>query len=68
MRVTWKQELSRQEAESVIDSVDKARDNYVKRYTGLSRYDTRNYDLVINMDHLTEDEAVDLILAYLGAK
>lgn len=67
MRVTWKQGLDRREAESVIDSVDQARDNYVKRYTGLSRYDVRNYDLVINMDHLTEDEAVDLILEYLGA-
>ena len=28
------------------------RENYVKKYTGTSRYDTRNYDLVINMDDL----------------
>ena len=62
-----KQDLSREEAERVIDKVDKSRDNYVRRYTGKSRYDSRNYDLVINMDGLTEDEAVEVILAYIRA-
>ena len=66
-RVMRKQELTREQAEAVIDSLDKTRDNYVQRYTGLSRYDARNYHLVINMDYLTEEEAVDLILKYLGA-
>ena len=66
-RVMRKQELTREQAEAVIDSLDKTRDNYVQRYTGVSRYDARNYHLVINMDYLTEDEAVDLILKYLGA-
>jgi cytidylate kinase len=65
-RVMRKQELSRDQAEALIDSVDETRDNYVRRYTGVTRYDARNYDLVLNMDHLTEDEAVNLILAYLG--
>lgn len=66
-RVMQKQDLSREEAERVIDKVDKSRDNYVRRYTGKSRYDSRNYDLVINMDGLTEDEAVEVILAYIRA-
>lgn len=66
-RVMRKQGLTREQAEAVIDSLDKTRDNYVQRYTGLSRYDARNYHLVINMDYLTEEEAVDLILKYLGA-
>jgi hypothetical protein len=61
-----KQNLSRQKAEEVIDSVDKARDNYVKRYTGQSRYDARNYHIVLNMDYITEDQAVAMILSYLG--
>ena len=65
-RIMEKQNLSRQKAEEVIDSVDKARDNYVQRYTGQSRYDARNYHIVLNMDYLTEDKAVDLILAYLS--
>lgn len=64
-RVMRRQELSREQAELVVDSIDKTRENYVRRYTDTSRYDSRNYDLVINMDHLTEDEAVDLILSYL---
>ena len=66
-RVMRKQDISREEAERVIKKVDKARDNFVKRYTGRSRYDARNYDLVINMDGLSEDDAVDVILAYIRA-
>jgi len=66
-RVMRKQALSHEEAEKVIDRVDKYRDNYVKRYTGMSRYDARNYHLVINMDGLSEDEAVEIILAYINA-
>lgn len=65
-RIMDKQNLSRDKAEEVIDSVDKARDNYVKRYTGQSRYDARNYHIVLNMDYITEDQAVAMILSYLG--
>ena len=65
-RIMTKQNLSREEAEKVIKKVDDMRENYVKKYTGTSRYDTRNYDLVINMEGKTEDEAVDLILQYIG--
>ena len=61
-----KQNLTREKAEQVIESVDKARDNYVLRYTGQSRFDARNYNIVLNMDYLTEDKAVELILGYLG--
>ena len=65
-RIMDKQNLPRQKAEEVIDSVDKARDNYVQRYTGQSRYDARNYHIVLNMDYITEDQAVAMILSYLG--
>lgn len=65
-RIMSKQNLSREKAAEVLDSVDKARDNYVLRYTGQSRYDARNYHIVLNMDYITEDQAVDLILSYLG--
>jgi cytidylate kinase len=65
-RIMDKQNLSREEAEQVIKKVDEMRENYVKKYTGTSRYDTRNYDLVINMEGKTEDEAVELILQYIG--
>jgi cytidylate kinase len=59
---------TRQEAEKVIKLVDKQRENYVSKYTKSSRYDTRNYDLVINMANINEDLAVKLILDYIGVK
>ena len=65
-RVMRKQQLSREEAEKVIKKVDKMRENYVNKYTGTSRYDTRNYDLVISMEGKTENEVVDMILKYIG--
>ena len=65
-RVMKKQGLPLEQAQALVDQVDKMRENYVQRYTGLSRYDARNYDLVINMDLLSEDEAVELIMAYIG--
>ena len=64
-RIMRKQHLTEEQAAALIDSIDQSRENYIQRYTGQSRYDARNYDLVINMDRLTEDEAVDLILAYV---
>ncbi|MBQ8152452.1 MAG: cytidylate kinase-like family protein [Prevotella sp.] len=65
-RVMRKQELSREDAEETIKRVDKMRENYVQKYTSTSRYDTRNYDLVINMDGKTEDEVADMIFNYIG--
>lgn len=64
-RVVRKQGLTREQAIEVIERVDKMRDNYVKRYTGKSRYDARNYNITLNMDNITEDEAVDIILEYI---
>ena len=64
-RVMRKQQLSREEAMAAIERVDKARDNYVQRYTGKSRNDARNYDLCLNMDSLSEDDAVELILSFI---
>ncbi|MBQ7623627.1 MAG: cytidylate kinase-like family protein [Bacteroidales bacterium] len=65
-RVMQKQGLTREQAAAVVDSVDDTRENYIRRYAGVSRYDARNYDLSINMDFLSEDEAVELILRFLG--
>ena len=64
-RLVRKRGITYQQAHEIIKQVDEARENYVKKYTGSSRYDTRNYDLVINMDNHTEDEALDIILKYI---
>lgn len=65
-RVSRKQGLTEEEAAILIDKIDRDRNNYIERYTGTSRYDLRNYHLVLNMDTLTEDKAVELILKYIG--
>jgi len=67
-RVTRKQGVTPEEARKIIDKVDKMRENYVKKYTKTSRYDPRNYDLVISADGKTEDEIVEFILLYIGQK
>lgn len=65
-RVMHKQNLTEEEAKKVIAKVDEMRENYVKEYTKSSRYDTRNYDLVILADGKTEDEMVELIMDFIG--
>ena len=64
-RVMRKQGISEKEALKAINEVDQMRENYVKKHTGTSRYDTRNYDIVIKADGKTEDEIVDIIMMYL---
>lgn len=65
-RVVRKQNLTAEQAALLIDKIDKDRENYIKSYAGVSRYDLRNYHLVLNMDNLTEEDAVELILKYIG--
>ena len=65
-RVMRKQGLSRKEAEDTIKKVDTMRENYVKHFAKTSRYDTRNYDLVISMDGKDEDSVVELIEQFIG--
>ncbi len=64
-RLMNKQGISEKEALRIINQVDLMRENYVKKHTGTSRYDTRNYDIVIKADGKTEDEIVDIIMMYL---
>ena len=65
-RVMRKQDLTEEQARKIIDKVDNMRENYVKEYTKTSRYDTRNYDLVISADGKSEDEIVDIIMHFIG--
>ena len=65
-RVMAKQGISEKEAKKIIKEVDETREEYMKNNAHTSRYDTRNYDLVIKMDDKTEEEAVNVILAFIG--
>lgn len=65
-RLMRKRNMTEDEARKTIAQVDKMRENYVKKFTDTSRYDTRNYDLVIKADGKTEDEIVDIIMHVIG--
>ena len=65
-RVMDKQDLTEKEARKVIKEVDETREEVLKNNARTSRYDARNYDLVIKMDGKTEEEAVNVILAFIG--
>ena len=64
-RVAQKKGISEEEARKIIKKVDKMRENYVKRFAGTTRYDTRNYDLVITAGCKTEEQIADQILSYI---
>ena len=65
-RIMTKRGISEKEAKKIIDEVDASREECLKNNAHTSRYDTRNYDLVIKMDGKTEEEAANVILAYIG--
>ena len=65
-RVMRRQNVNEQEARDIIARMDTSREAYVKKYEDTSRYDTRNYDLVISMDDLTEDDAVEVIMSLIN--
>jgi len=65
-RIMERQGVGEQEARDIIAKVDASRETYVKKYEDTSRYDTRNYQLVLSMDTLSEDAAVEVIMAYIG--
>lgn len=64
-RIMEKQNVSEVEAERIVERVDTQRENFIRRYTDTSRYDARNYDLVLNVDSLSNEEAVEIILKYI---
>jgi len=67
-RIALKQGVSPEEAGQLIDRIDAARETYIKRISGLDRYDSRNYNLMLDMANLTEEQAVQCILDYIGIK
>lgn len=57
--------MREEEAIAAIDKFDKGREAYTKKFSGKSRYDARNYDLVINVTHMSVSQAVELIMDYI---
>lgn len=66
-RIMARQNVTEQQARDIITKLDADRETYIQKYEDTSRYDTRNYQLVISMDDLSEDAAVAVIMAYINA-
>lgn len=64
-RVVDRQGLTEDQAAKLIRSIDLARENYIQRYAGVSRYDARNYDLALKADGHSEEQLASIILACL---
>ena len=65
-RIMRRQNVSEQEARDIITRMDSSRETYIQKYEDTSRYDTRNYQLVISTDELSEDDAVEVIMNYIN--
>ena len=55
-RLMERQNVDEQGAHEIMERADKARENYTKSFAGTSRYDARNYDMVINVSGFTTDQ------------
>jgi cytidylate kinase len=64
-RIMRRRNVTMEEARDIIAKMDSSREAYIKKYEDTSRYDTRNYQLVISMDGLTEDDAAEIIMQYI---
>lgn len=55
-------------ADALIDKVDEARENFTKTFSGKTRYDARNYDLVLNVAGLEPKEVARFIAECVHCK
>ena len=66
-RLMHKRGVSDAEARAIIKEMDESRETFIQKYDNTTRYDTRNYQLVISMDDMTPDAAADVIMAYINS-
>jgi cytidylate kinase len=65
-RVAHDENLSEKDAARSVDSSDSARADYLKRFYGTKSESPTQYDLVVNTDRLTPDEAVATVRRAAG--
>ena len=65
-RIMNRKNVTMDKAKAIIAKMDASREAYIKKYVDTTRYDTRNYNLVIQMDDLTEDDAAEIIIDYFN--
>lgn len=65
-RIMNRKNVTMEQARDIIAKMDATRETYIKKYEDTTRYDTRNYQLVISMDDLTENDAAEIIIDYVN--
>jgi cytidylate kinase len=65
-RIMNRRNVTIEKARDIIAQMDATREAYIHKYEDTTRYDTRNYQLVISMDELTEDDAAEIIIDYIN--
>lgn len=63
--VAKREGISHEKAVSLIHQIDQARRRYIKRVFRKNIGEPVSYDIVLNTDHFTEEQAADLIIAAL---
>ena len=63
--VSRRDTLTPREAEARIKRLDKARATYYNYYTDRRWADMKNYDMALNVSHLTPDEAAGLLASFI---
>lgn len=67
-RMMQKWNFDEKEAREKIEELDNARETFTKTFAGVSRYDARNYDLVINVTPFTTDQVARFLVDNLRKK
>ena len=60
--------LNLEEAERKIKKIDKRRADYFKYFTGRQWHDAALYDLCLNTGHMSDQQCVDVVRAYIKAR
>ena len=67
-KVAEREGLDEKAADNFIDDVDSARESFTKNFAGVSRYDARNYDIVINVSRFTPEEVAAFLAENIWKK
>ena len=65
-RVAAEQRLSEKDASRAVDQSDAARADYLKRFYGARSELPTQYDIVVNTDRLSPDEAISVVTLAAG--
>ena len=70
VRNTYKHEKKKtlEQAAEWVQKIERKRSNFIKQYFGVNPYNPWHYDVIINTDHYTINQASDIVIAAYFAK